>query len=96
MDYEELKDLLDGLHAWDGGATSSGIFDERRKAEAITYLRSLGESERRIMMARIGRDLYLTDEKLKQGYGLEDMRGFADWLDDIGVLVTVWEPSKPD
>lgn len=32
MDREALKDALDGLHAYDGGATDSGIHDDELRA----------------------------------------------------------------
>lgn len=87
MDYEELRDLLNGLKAYDTGSTDSGIHDPRRKSQAIAYLRSLSGKDHRIILGRIGRDTYLTDEALEYGYGLEDIKGFIEWLDDEGILL---------
>lgn len=33
MTRDELRDALDGLHAYDGGATDSGIHDETLRAK---------------------------------------------------------------
>lgn len=82
MNEEDLKDALDGLFAYDGGAVSSGIRDETLRMRCRDYLRSLGDSDRRVLLARIGRELYLTDAKLAQRYGLEDIAQFSQWLED--------------
>ena len=87
MKYAALKDALDGLHAYDGGCVSSGIHDEMLRQRVKDYLRSLPDPERRKLLGKIGRDLYLSDRALEQGYGMEDAGHFSKWLDDMGVLV---------
>jgi hypothetical protein len=87
MDYDELKDALDGLHAYDSGSVDSGIHDERLRSRVKEDVRSRSMEGRRVLVARIARDLYLTDEAISQGYGLEDAREFANWLDEHGMLI---------
>lgn len=87
MDEQELMDALDGLSAWDAGCVSSGIHDDELKERCKEYLRSLSATDRRLILGRIGRNLYLTDQRLEQGYGLEDIAGFTRWLDDEGILL---------
>lgn len=80
MTYDELKDALDGFYAYDTGCLDSGIHDPKRKAQVVAYLFSLGTDERRILLGRIGRDLYLSDQALAEGYGLEDAGNFGNWV----------------
>jgi hypothetical protein len=87
MDESEVMAALSGLHAYDSGAVSSGIHDELLRAHVTEYVRSLSMSDRRVLMARIARELFLTDRAISQGYGLEDAQKFADWLDEHGILI---------
>ncbi len=85
MTDEELRDALDGLHAYDDGATSSGIHDEGLRVRCITALeerRQAGPEQWRPWLARLVRDMWLSDEAIGQGYGLEDALGFTEWLED--------------
>lgn len=82
MTDEELFDALDGLYAYDQGATDSGIHDERLRQRVSEYLdgletRSLNETLRRYLLT-----MYLSDEAFDQGYGVEDVRNVLDWLYD--------------
>lgn len=85
LEYGELKDALDGLFAWDAGCSDSGIHDERLRQRVRDYVRTLAGPERRELLARIARDLYLSDDALRQGYGLPDVEEFISWLGDQGI-----------
>lgn len=88
MTYAEVKDALDGLSAYDLGCSDSGIRDELLRERVKTYLRALSDPDRRKLLGRIMRELFLTDEALAQGYGPEDAKEFGVWLDDeMNVLV---------
>lgn len=90
MTDEELRDALDGLHAYDEGAADSGIRDEGLRARCIAALaerRARGQDFWRPWLARLARDMYLSDEKISQGSGLADLTGFAEWLE--------WEMKCP-
>jgi hypothetical protein len=80
--HEELSDALDGLHAYDSGCTDSGIHDEALRARVKAHLATLDDDKWRWTMSRIVRDLYLSEEALEQGYGLEDVAGCIKWLAD--------------
>lgn len=84
MTEEQLRNALDGLHAYDDGAVDSGIHDEDLRQRCINALKAqTGPHEiAPEVLSRIVRDLYLTDEAIAQGYGLEDAVGFIRWLDD--------------
>lgn len=83
MTDEELRDVLDGLHAYDDGAADSGIRDEARRARCIAVLKDRRTgAEGRQWLARLVRDMWLTDEAIEQGYGLEDALGFIERLED--------------
>jgi hypothetical protein len=82
MQYDKLKDALDGLLAYHVGATDSGIHDERLRAEVQTYLSELPYNARRRLLAAITKDLYLSASALDNGYGPADVREFLNWLED--------------
>jgi hypothetical protein len=72
----ELIDSLDGLFAYDSGCTDSGICDNLLKEEVKEELKLLTIRE----ISEIIRELYLSDEALKQGYTIEDCKNFIEWL----------------
>lgn len=78
MNSKELSDALDGLFAYDTGCVSSGIRDERLRERVKCELRKRPEK----WLDRWVRDCFLSEEALKQGYGLEDVRQFFDWLSE--------------
>lgn len=82
MKYEELKDALDGLIAYDEGATDSGIHDEGLRQRCQEYIRSLPPKEQRALVAKLTIDMYLSPTALDAGYGPEDAKGFLEWMDD--------------
>lgn len=82
MDYDDLLDAIDGLHAWDGGAVDSGIRDEALRQRVIDHVRALSADERRWLLSRAMRDLCLTDDRIDQGYGWEDALDLAHWMRD--------------
>lgn len=81
----QLQDALDGLYAYDSGAVDSGIHDEtlreRAKAELIADADAAGPNAQvGPRLSRIARDLFLSEDALRRGYGLEDIDSFIDWL----------------
>ena len=86
MTDDELRDALDGLFAYDEGATDSGIHDEDLRARCVRELqgrpRGAHESFPRLLVSRMVRDMWLSEEALEQGYGLADAVGFMKWLDE--------------
>lgn len=85
MDDKELQDALEGLYAYDQGAVSSGIRDESLRARCVAELRAqTGPHDLypRVLVGRMVRELFLSEEALEQGYGPEDAASFIRWLDD--------------
>jgi len=82
MSYEDLKDALDGLFAYDTGCTDSGIKDEVLRGQVKTHLRSLPVDEHRALVAKLTVDMWLSEKALEQGYGAEDAKAFLTWLDE--------------
>lgn len=86
MTGEELRDALDGLYAYDQGAVDSGIHDEGLRERCIRELSDSplgpGEILPRLLVSRLVRDMWLSEEALAQGYGLEDAVRFISWLDN--------------
>lgn len=86
MTEQQLRDALDGLYAYDGGAIDSSIHDEalrQRCKEAIAAMPlQPGEIAPRLWLSRLIRDMWLSEEALSQGYGYEDAISFLEWLRD--------------
>lgn len=86
MTTNELADALMGLYAYDVGCTDSGIHDEylREKVRVELFVDPLRRPQQLVSdrIARIVRDAFLSDEAISNGYGLEDVAEFIDWLDE--------------
>ncbi len=83
MTDEELVAALDGLYAYDSGCVSSGIRDELLRVRCIEELRRRANlSDEREFFSKLVRDMWLTDEAIEQGYGIESALGFVRWLDE--------------
>ena len=88
MDYETLRDSLDGLFAYDTGSTDSGIHDEALRERCKAHLQGLKDDDRRHLLGKMVAEMWLSEEALKKGYGPEDAKSFLTWLDDeMGCLV---------
>lgn len=79
MNQAELFDALDGLMAYDLGATDSGIRDEGLRQRVIAHLSSLDPNGVRLTLGP-----YI------DRYGLqgEDRAEFESWIrDDMGIFL---------
>ena len=76
MDNKKLFDAIDGLMAYDVGATDSGIKDDALKEEVKTYLHESDYAGEYI--------LQFVHERLKPegGCTIEDVVELLDWLRD--------------
>jgi hypothetical protein len=79
-----LFDAIDALMAYDGGATDSGVSDEELRKAVREYLKSLSDDKRRRTLAKYARCL-LSDTALADGYGVDDVVRFAEWLEEMGI-----------
>lgn len=86
MDEKALCEALEGLYAYDGGSLDSGIKDEALRQKCKEYIKSLplksSELVPRLWLSRLVRDMWLSEEALEQGYGIEDALKFLQWLQD--------------
>ncbi len=82
MIKSKLYDSLDGLFAYDTGCVDSGIKDEVLRQEVLKTLNDLSEDRFRIVISEYIRDMFLSPKALKQGYGIEDVKSFINWLSD--------------
>lgn len=73
MNYAKLKDSLDGLFAYDKGATDSGIHDEELRQEVKRHLATLPDEEKKELADRIIEEF---------GWGSEDSEEFFEWLEE--------------
>lgn len=79
MDFEEFRDALDGLIAYDTGCVDSGIHDERLRARVIELLNG---DDGMVWLTRAVRETYMTEEAIAQRYSIEDVASLIDWLAD--------------
>lgn len=85
MTDEALTEALDGLYAYDSGCVDSGTHDEALRARCIAELHNrMGEYEiaPRLFLSRLVRDMWLSEEALANGYGIQDAMEFVAWLDE--------------
>jgi len=86
VEEEQLRKALDGLYAYDTGATDSGIKDESLRQQCIDAIKAIPvgphELVPRLWLSRLIRDMFLSEEALAQGYGIEDAMSFLRWLED--------------
>ena len=73
-----MQDKILERFAYDTGAKDSGI--NHSKEEIKDYLLNLSENEFRLFLSRIIREEFLSEDALMQGYGIEDVCSFIDWI----------------
>lgn len=79
----DLTYSLDTLFAYDTGSTDSGIKDEQLRKKIIYDLENMDDNNFRIFISKYIRNKFLSDAALSEGYGLEDVKTFIDWLDEF-------------
>lgn len=91
MTDDELLDALLGLYAYDTGSLDSGIHDEALRARVVAELRRRLEDHPHHLLGcdpattRLVRDGLISDERIAEGYCLEDLASFVTWLTDGGL-----------
>ena len=79
MKYEAFRDAVDGIFAYDTGATDSGIQDEALRAQVAKVLAG---PDAMAWLSRYAREAFLSDAALAQGYSIEDVSALIQWLSD--------------
>lgn len=87
MNYDETRDALEGMFAYDAGSTCSGIHNPILKAQVKHYLDALSPLDQRTFLAKIITELWLNEQALESGYGPEDAYEFLRWLEDNEMLI---------
>lgn len=77
IENEELFDIIDGIHAYDIGFTDSGISDPLKR-EIISDM--LKQEDSMKILSQYVDEYFLSEEAMADGYGLEDVKEFIDWL----------------
>ena len=62
MDYETLRDSLDGLFAYDTGSTDSGIHDEALRERCKAHLQGLKDDDRRHLLGKMVAEMWLSEK----------------------------------
>lgn len=88
MTIDEVNIALGEIFAYDLGCTDSGMNCNVLRNELKIILESIDENTLRIILSKYIRDTFLTDEAISQGYGIEDVKRFIEWLDEfMGICV---------
>lgn len=82
MDYNDVFKSIDKLFAYDTGASDSGVKDENLRTKIIKYINKLSDDEFRIFMSTYIRERFVSEDAIKNGYGIEDVKSFIEWLDE--------------
>lgn len=88
LTHKQLADALDGLHAYDDGSVQSGIHDEGLRHRCIAQLHAMAArpadgyqlDEANLFLSRFVAERCVSEDALKEGYSIEDAKGFIDWL----------------
>lgn len=78
MDYENIFQNIDKLFAYDTGCTDSGIKNEELRQQIIQYIKTLSDDGFRIFMSNYIRERFVSEDAIKSGYGIEDIKSFID------------------
>lgn len=70
-----------GFFAYDTGSPDSGIKDHDLKVKCHEWYYSLPDEQHRPLLSRLAREAFLTEEAIEQGYGIEDVAKFNEWID---------------
>ena len=80
MTYKEIRDALDGLQAYDMGATDSGIHDDALRERVKRHMQGLELQDHDALIKRLCLE-YVSDEGVWKGqYSPEDLKDFLVWL----------------
>ena len=85
MNDEELRAALDGLYAYDSGSIHSGVHDEALRAACVATMNAWPRGQSAVFSdkhALLVREMWLSDQAIQDGYGLEDACEFVRWLSD--------------
>lgn len=88
MTIDEVYIALGGIFAYDLGCTDSGNNYDLLRNQLKVTLENMDENTLRTTLSNYVRDYFLTDEAISQGYGIEDVKRFIEWLDEfMGIYV---------
>lgn len=82
MEKNEVFRLLNGFYGYDTCGPDFGISDPAKEEELYDYLMSLDRDTLDRLLAEYCNLYYLSDEAIKLGYGMSDMRSFLRWFED--------------
>lgn len=82
MTINEVNITLGKIFAYDLGCTDSGVNCDLLRNQLKGTLENMDENTLRITLSKYIRDSFLTDEAISQGYGIEDVKKFIEWLDE--------------
>lgn len=79
-----VYDAIDGLMAYDNGATDSGIKDENLRAQLVAYVDELTDQQHSLLV------MGFIHARIHPPYQLEDMLVFLGWCrDNFGTTVDI-------
>lgn len=79
MEKRVFFNALIGLFAYDTCGSDFGINDSALKHQVFSYINELNENDFRILFSEFIREMFVSADAIKEGYGIEDVAAFIQW-----------------
>lgn len=84
MTNTEIKNNLINFYAYDSWGSDWGVKDDELKKQTISALDEMGYEKASKLLAELFNEKFLSEEKIAEGYGWEDVKNFLDWYEEYG------------
>lgn len=83
MTNTEIKNNLINFYSYDSCGSDFGIKDDELKRKTISELDEMEDGKVNKLLAELLNENFLSDEKIADGYGWEDVKSFLDWYEEM-------------
>lgn len=84
MTNTEIKNNLINFYSYDSCGSDLGVKDDELKEKTISALDEMGYEKTSKILAELFNEEFLSDKKITEGYGWEDVKAFLDWYEEYG------------
>lgn len=83
MTNTEIKNNLISFYSYDSCGCDFGVKDDELKEKTISALDEMEDGKVNKLLAELLNENFLSDEKIADGYGWEDVKSFLDWYEEM-------------